>query len=67
MRYKIKWNVGGTGPLTPELCDSEESAKNRVRQSISERRAGLVVDLWNEDETWQIVTSAGVKEWCDQL
>ena len=64
MRLKVKWRVGGGGPLTPEVFETQEDAKARVRQLMAEHPNGLTVDVWNEDETWQIVTPAGVKEWC---
>jgi hypothetical protein len=63
MRYKVKWRTGSEGPLAPELFDLEDAAKARVRQLIGQHRSGLVVDVWNEDETWQIVTPAGIAEW----
>jgi hypothetical protein len=64
MRYKVKWRVGTAGPLMPELCESEDSAKDRVRELIKHYPEGLAVDVWNENETWQIVTPAGAAEWC---
>jgi hypothetical protein len=63
MRYKVKWRVGGEGPLAPEIFDTEEQAKERVRQLLAEHRDHVVVDVWNEQETWQIVSPAGVEEW----
>jgi hypothetical protein len=64
MRYKVKWKARGEGPITPEIFDSEDAAKARVRQLINEHPRDLVIDVWDEDETWQIVTSAGIAEWC---
>ena len=64
MRYKIKWKSGDEGPLTPEIFDTEDAAKGRVRQLVNQHPRDLVVDVWNEDETWQIVTQAGIAEWC---
>jgi hypothetical protein len=64
MRYKVKWKSGGDGPLTPETFDTEGAAKARVRQLVNQHPRDLQVDVWNEDETWQIVTPAGIAEWC---
>jgi hypothetical protein len=63
MRYKVKWRAGGEGPLAPEIFDTEEQAKERVRRLLAEHRDHVVVDVWNEQETWQIVSPAGVEEW----
>ena len=64
MRYKVKWKSGGQGPLMPEIFDTEGAAKERVRQLVNQHPRHLEVDVWNEDETWQIVTPAGIAEWC---
>jgi hypothetical protein len=66
MRYKVKWRLDGAGPLMPEVCETEETAKERVRQLIRKHPQGLVIDVWNEEETWQIVTPIGVAEWCKE-
>lgn len=62
MRFKVKWRTEGEGPLAPEVFESEDQAKERVRQLLAEHH-GVVVDVWNEEETWQIVSPAGVEEW----
>ena len=64
MRYKVKWRVGNDGPLSPEIFDTEDQTKERVRQLIAEHQDRVVVDVWNEQETWQIVSPAGVVDWC---
>jgi hypothetical protein len=64
MRYKLKWRADGTGPLAPETFDAEDHAKARARELLAAQGAAVVIDIWNEDETWQIVTPAGVTEWC---
>lgn len=60
MRYKLKWRADGTGPLTPETFDTEDQAKSRARELLAAQGTAVVIDVWNEDETWQIVTPAGV-------
>jgi hypothetical protein len=62
VRFKVKWRTEGEGPLAPEVFESEDQAKERVRQLLAEHH-GVVVDVWNEEETWQIVSPAGVEEW----
>ena len=64
MRYKLKWRADGTGPLTPETFDTEDQAKSRARELLAAQGTAVVIDVWNEDETWQIVTPAGVAGWC---
>src|SRR5262249_26040143 len=64
MRYKVKWRVGDEGPLAPELLENEDAAKERARRLIQCHGENLIIDVWNEDETWQIVTGAGVAAWC---
>jgi len=48
MRCKVKWRADGAGPLQPEMFDSFDTAKERV---------------WNEDETWQIISPTGAGVW----
>jgi hypothetical protein len=62
VRFKVKWRRGNDGPLAPEVFDTEDQAKERVRQLLAEHQDN-VVDVWNEEETWQIVSPAGVAEW----
>ena len=64
MRYKLEWRADGTGPLTPETFDTEDQAKSRARELLAAQGTAVVIDVWNEDETWQIVTPAGVARWC---
>ena len=63
MKYKIKWRVGGSGPLLPELVESAASAKRRARELFFEHGETIQIEIWNEDETWQVVTTAGAEEW----
>jgi len=35
----------------------------RVRNLLVAREEQAANEVWNEDETWQIVSSAGVEEW----
>jgi len=64
MACKLKWRVNGTGPLKPESFNSDDRAKARARELLAQHGASVTMDVWNEDETWQIVTPAGVTEWC---
>ena len=67
MRYKVKWKVDGTGPLQPETIDSFEAAQKRVRDVIAQHGSRISIEVWNEDETWQIVSSAGAEEWAKKF
>jgi hypothetical protein len=60
MLYKLKWRAHGTGPLTPEKYDAEKQAKALARELLAAHGNTVVIDVWNEDETWQIVSPAGV-------
>jgi hypothetical protein len=64
MRYKLKWRADRTGQLTPETFDTEDPAKSRARELLAAQGTAVVIDVWNEDETWQIVTPAGVAGCC---
>ncbi len=63
MRYKVKWRIADDGPLAPEEFENIDQAKERVRQLLAEHQ-DAVVDVWNMDETWQVVSPAGVADWC---
>lgn len=63
MRYKIKWRSDGQGPLKPEILDTVEATKARVRELLAQFGDGATIDVWNEDETWQIVSHSGVADW----
>ena len=65
MRYKLKWRAAGEGPLSPEVFNSVEDARKRGRELIARYHRQLVADVWNEDETWQVVTPAGFEDWCE--
>jgi len=64
MRYKVKRRVDGDGPLSPELFESETHAKGRARELLVKHGARITIDIWNEDETWQVIAPPGVSEWC---
>jgi hypothetical protein len=64
MRYKLKWRADSRGPLAPETFDTEGQAKARARELLAAQGPAVVIDVWNEEETWQIVSPAGVAEWC---
>ena len=64
MRYKVKWRAEGEGPLSPELFESDAPAKARALQLIAKYGTRIVIDIWNEDETWQIIAPPGVVDWC---
>jgi hypothetical protein len=63
MRYKVKWRLGKEGPLSPELVETVDEAKKRVRDLIKEHGDRVTVEVWDEEENWQVVTPAGVADW----
>ena len=63
MRYKVKWWADGAGPLQPEVFDSFETAKERIRNLLASHGSQASIEVWNEDETWQVVTPNGVEAW----
>jgi hypothetical protein len=63
MPYKIKWRVDGSGPLHPQTFATEEQAKAAARKLLADHGHHVTIDVWNDDETWQIITPAGVAEW----
>jgi hypothetical protein len=65
MRYKVKWRAGGEEPLSPEIFESEAPAKARVRELLGKYGTRITIDVWNEDETWQIIAPPGIPEWCE--
>ena len=64
MRYKVKWRADGEEPLQPEAFDSEAAAKARTRELLAKYSSRVTIGIWNDDETWQIITPAGVADWC---
>jgi len=64
MLYKVKWRADGAGPWQPEAFDSFDTAKERVRKLLASYGSGTFIEVWNEDETWQIVSPTGAEEWC---
>jgi hypothetical protein len=64
MACKLKWRVEGAGPLTPETFNTEDQARARARDLLALHRQSVTIDVWNEDETWQIITPAGIAQWC---
>ena len=66
MRYKVKWRAGGDEPLAPETFDTEAQAKQRARQLMAQYGTRVIIDIWNEEETWQVISPAGVADWCKQ-
>ena len=63
MRYKVKWRADGAGPWQPEAFDSFDTAKERVRKLLASYGSGTFIEVWNEDETWQIISPGGAEEW----
>ena len=63
MRYKVKWRADGTGPLRPETFDSFDAAKERVRSLLASHGSQASIEVWNEDETWQIISPTGAAVW----
>ena len=64
MACKLKWRVDSAGPLSPETFDNDKQAKARARELLALHGQSVTIDVWNDDETWQIVTAAGVADWC---
>ena len=64
MRLKLKWRADEDGPLQPEQFDNENLAKERARQLLNRYGNRITCEVWNEDETWQIVASPGLGDWC---
>ena len=64
MRYKLIRRVDDGFPASPEAFDGDEAAKSRARELLVKYRSRVKIDVWNEDQTWRIVTPAGVGEWC---
>lgn len=65
MRYKVKWRSESEQPLQPEVFDSEDTAKARTRELLTKYGSRMAIEIWNEDETWRIVTPAGIEDWCE--
>lgn len=66
MIYKVKWRAEGKGPLAPEAFDTLDAAKKRTRELRAEFGSRATIDIWNGEETWQIITPAGIEEWCEE-
>ncbi len=49
--------------IVSEAFGSFEATKRRGRDLLAQHE-GLVASVWNDDETWQVVTPAGFHEWC---
>ena len=67
MRCKVKWRAQGEEPLQPESFEAVEGAKARARELIAKYGEHVTIDIWNDDETWQIVSFAGVADWAKSL
>jgi hypothetical protein len=65
MRLKIKWRADGEEPLQPEAFELETAAKARARELLAKYGSGVTISVWNDAETWQIITPAGIAEWCN--
>jgi len=63
MVYTVKWRVAETSALQPETFKTFDAAKERVRNLLAAHGGQAAIEVWNEDETWQIVSSSGVEEW----
>jgi hypothetical protein len=64
MRYRVKWRDTKEHPLVPEPCESADEAKERSRALLQKFGPACTIEIWNEDESWQVVSSAGIREWC---
>jgi hypothetical protein len=63
MSYKLKWRANGKEPLQPETFEDFSAAKERARLLLAEHGISATIEVWNADETWQIVSPTGVEEW----
>ena len=66
MRCKVKWRANGEEPLEPEIFDNYDLAKARSRELLAKHGLRIAIDVWNEDETWQIVSATGITAWCGE-
>ena len=66
MRYKVKWRAEGKEPLKPEEFETLDAAKKRTRELRATYGSRIIIDIWNDEETWQIITPAGIEEWCEE-
>lgn len=64
MRCKVKWRTDKTVQFEIESFENTELAKKRARDIITAKTGQATVELWNESETWQIVSAAGAEAWC---
>jgi hypothetical protein len=60
----VKWRAGAEQPLQTETFGTTEEAKARMRELLAKDPMRVMIELWNADETWQIVTPTGIGEWC---
>jgi len=63
MGYTVKWRAAEASALRPETFPTFDAAKERVRNLLATRGEHAAIEVWDEDETWQIVSAAGVEEW----
>ena len=63
MAYKVKCHADEEGPLLPETFETFDEAKQRVRNLLAQHVKQATIEVWNDDETWQIVSAAGIEEW----
>jgi hypothetical protein len=63
MPYKVLWRVDPRSPLRPEVCDDIEQARSRARELCRHYGSRVRIEVWDEDETWQVVSAAGIAEW----
>jgi hypothetical protein len=62
-KYKINWKTGTGRNIVSEAFDTFEGAKARGRELLV-RHDNLIASVWDEEETWQVVTPARFREWC---
>jgi hypothetical protein len=63
VRFRVKWRARGEEPLRPEEFMLESEAKARARELLVKYGSDATIDVWNDDETWQIVAPYGVPFW----
>ena len=66
MRCKVKWRAKGEEQLAPEMFESFALAKLRSCELLAKYGSLVTIGIWNDDETWQIVSSTGIAAWCSE-
>jgi hypothetical protein len=64
MRYKVKWKAGGAGTRCSPRCSIPlKPPRERIRNLLASHGSQASIEVWNEDETWQIISPTGAAVW----